>query len=99
MLSVLFSVEPVVEVTLPLVGDSVGARGIRVRFYSPGIEKEADNLVRITGILVGADIVVMVLFGTFLMGRSVVRLQRLASVSKIAAGDLRLRATSRRQTR
>lgn len=94
ILSLLFSVEPVVDVTLPLVGGAVGARGIRVRFFSPGIEKEADNLVRITGILVGADIVVMVLFGSFLMGRSVVRpLRRLASVSeKIAAGDLRLRA-------
>lgn len=94
LFSSLFSVEPAVEVTLPLTTGSERARGIRVRFFSPVIEKEAGNLVRITGILVVADIVVMVLFGTFLMDRSVVRpLRRLASVSeKIAAGDLRLRA-------
>jgi len=94
IISSLFSVNPAVEVALPLATGSERARGIRVRFFSPVIEKEAGNLVRITGILVVADIVVMVLFGTFLMDRSVVRpLRRLASVSeKIAAGDLRLRA-------
>lgn len=94
LFSSLFSAGPAVDVTLPLAAGSERARGIRVRFFSPAIEKEAGNLVRITGILVAADIVVMVLFGTFLMDRSVVRpLRRLASVSeKIAAGDLRLRA-------
>lgn len=90
----LFSTDPVVEVTLPFAGGSGGARGIRVRFFSAVLQKEAGNLIRITGILVGFDIVIMVLFGTFLMDRSVVRpLRRLASVSeKIAAGDYRLRA-------
>ena len=90
----LFSIDPVVEVTLPFAGNPGGALGIRVRFFSPALEKEAGNLIRITGILVGLDIVIMVLFGTFLMDRSVVRpLRRLASVSeKIAAGDYRLRA-------
>ena len=91
---VMLSVHPAVDVTLPLAGGPEGTRGIRVRFFSPGIEREARYLVRITGLLVGADIVVMVLFGAFLMDRSVARpLRRLASVSeRIAAGNYRLRA-------
>lgn len=90
----ILSVHPAVDVTLPLAAGTDRARGIRVRFYSPGVVKEARHLVRIAGLLVGADIIVMVLFGTFLMDRSVVRpLRRLASVAeKIAAGDYGLRA-------
>ncbi|UCD47055.1 MAG: HAMP domain-containing protein [Deltaproteobacteria bacterium] len=95
--SAFFTVHPAVDVTLPL--DEVGAggespRAIRVRFFSPGLEQEARNLVRIAAVLVGIDVVAFVLFGTLLMERSVVRpLRRLAAVSeKIASGDLGLRA-------
>ena len=65
-----------------------------MRYYSPGIEHEAGNLVRITVVLVAVDVVAFVLFGYLLMDRSVVRpVRRLAAVSeKIASGDLGLRA-------
>lgn len=88
------SLHPVVDVTLPLAGGKEGAEGIRVRFFSPGIEEEARHLVEVAGMLVGADVLVMVLFGAFLMDRSVARpIRRLASVSeKIAEGDYLLRA-------
>jgi signal transduction histidine kinase len=90
----ILSLHPVVDVTLPLAGGREGAKGIRVRFSSPGIEEEARHLVEVAGILVGADVLVMVLFGGFLMDRSVARpIRRLAAVSeKIAAGDSLLRA-------
>jgi signal transduction histidine kinase len=90
----ILSLHPVVDVTLPLAGGADGARGIRVRFFSPGIEEEARHLVEVAGILAGADVIVMVLFGAFLMDRSVARpLRRLAAVSeKIAAGDALLKA-------
>jgi two-component system NtrC family sensor kinase len=95
--STVFTVHPTVDVTLPLDEiDSAGKdpRGIRVRFFSPGIEPEARNLVRITVVIVIVDVVVFVLFGFLLMDRSVVRpIRRLAAVTeKIASGDLRLRA-------
>ncbi len=95
--SAVFTVHPTVDVTLPLDEiDSAGKdpRGIRVRFFSPGIEPEARNLVRITVVIVIVDVVVFVLFGFLLMDRSVVRpIRRLAAVTeKIASGDLRLRA-------
>lgn len=90
----ILSLHPAVDVTLPLAGGVGGAKGIRVRFFSPGIEMEARHLVEVAGVLVGADVLVMVLFGTFLMDRSVARpLRRLAAVSeKIAGGDALLRA-------
>ncbi len=90
----ILSLQPAVDVTLPLAGGPSGSRGIRVRYFSPGIEEEARHLVEVAGILVGVDVIVMVLFGAFLMDRSVVRpIRRLAAVSeKIAAGDNLLRA-------
>lgn len=90
----ILSLHPAIDVTLPLAGGAGGAKGIRVRFYSPGIEMEARHLAEVAGLLVGADVLVMVLFGTFLMDRSVARpIRRLAAVSeKIAAGDEVLRA-------
>ncbi len=103
----LFAVHPTLDVTLPpeqtgvavtgpddRPGKGNGRRAIRVRFFSPGIEQEARNLVRITAVLVSADVVAFVLFGFLLMDRSVVRpLRRLAAVSeRIASGDLSLRA-------
>ncbi|HEY7586539.1 MAG TPA: ATP-binding protein [Candidatus Deferrimicrobiaceae bacterium] len=90
----ILSLHPAVDVTLPLAGGKPGSRGIRVRYFSPGIEEEARHLVQVAGVLVGIDVIVMVLFGAFLMDRSVVRpIRRLAAVSeKIAAGDNLLRA-------
>ncbi len=95
--SAFYAVHPTVDVTLPL--DDVGAgergaRGIRVRFFSPGVEGEARHLVRIAFLLMGIDMLAFVLFGTLLMERSVVRpLRRLSEVSeRIASGDLGLRA-------
>jgi signal transduction histidine kinase len=89
-----FSVHPTVDVTLPLLGGSLGGRAIRVRFYSPGAEQETRNLLRVAGALMAADVAAFVLFGFLLMDRSVVRpLRRLAAVTeKIASGDLHLRA-------
>jgi signal transduction histidine kinase len=90
----ILSLHPAVDVTLPLAGGPGGSKGIRVRFFSPGIEKEVRHLAGIGGILVAVDVVVMVLFGAFLMDRSVARpIRRMAAVSeKIAAGDYLLRA-------
>ena len=94
----LLSIHPTVDVTLPLVvgeGEAGGSvRGLRVRFHSPGIEREADNLVRVATVLLGADVIALVVFGFFLMDRSVIRpVRRLAAVSeKIASGALDLRA-------
>jgi signal transduction histidine kinase len=90
----ILSLHPAVDVTLPLAGGPGGSKGIRVRFFSPGIEEEARHLAGVAGILVGVDVVVMVLFGAFLMDRSVARpIRRLAAVSeRIAAGDSLLRA-------
>jgi signal transduction histidine kinase len=103
--STFFSVHPTLDVTLPLdettiaendragfPGNSPTPRAIRVRLFSPGIEQEARNLVRITVGLVVVDVVAFVLFGFLLMDRSVVGpIRRLAAVSeKIASGDLRL---------
>ena len=90
----ILSLHPVVDVTLPIIGPGGGARGIRVRFFSPGVEKEARHLVGVAALLVGADVILIVLFGYFLMDRSVVRpIRQLAAVSeKIAAGDYLLRA-------
>jgi two-component system NtrC family sensor kinase len=89
-----FTVHPTVDVTLPLLEGTLGGRAIRVRFYSPGVEQEARNLLRVAGALMVADVAAFVLFGFLLMDRSVVRpLRRLAAVTeKIASGDLRLRA-------
>jgi signal transduction histidine kinase len=90
----ILSVHPLVDVTLPTSGTPGGAKGIRVRFFSPGIEEEARRLIGVATMLVVADVVLIVLFGYFLMDRSVVRpVRRLAAVSeKIAAGDYLLRA-------
>lgn len=97
----ILSLSPTVDVTLSMAdavaggGTAGGAgRGLRVRFHSPGVEREARTLLRVAGILLGADVVALVLFGFFLMERSVVGpLRRLAAVSeRIASGDLRLRA-------
>lgn len=100
-ISGILSIHPTVDVTLPLVvpgaapgtpGGSV--RSLRVRFHSPGVEREANNLVRVAGLLLGVDVIALVAFGFFLMERSVVGpVRRLAAVSeKIASGDLGLRA-------
>lgn len=101
------NIHSTVDVTLPVDAEAPtggrpaasgwngsAGRAIRVRVFSPGIEREAGNLVRIAGGLVAVDIAAFVLFGFLLVDRSVVRpLRRLAAVSeKIAAGDLRLRA-------
>lgn len=97
----IFSLSPTVDVTLPLAfpGGGPGSaaepgRALRVRFHSPGVEREARNLLRVAGVLLGADVVALVLFGFFLMERSVVGpVRRLAAVSeRIASGDLRLQA-------
>src|SRR5512146_394909 len=90
----ILSLHSAVDVTLPLSKGTNGAKGVRVTYFSPGIEKEARHLVEVAGILVGADIVVMVLFGAFLMDRTVARpIRRLAAVfEKIAGGDHLLRA-------
>ncbi len=90
----ILSLHPVVDVTLPIAGPGGGAKGIRVRFFSPGVEEEARHLVGVAALLVGADVILIVLFGYFLMDRSVVRpIRQLAAVSeKIAAGDYFLRA-------
>ncbi len=95
--SAVFTVHPTVDVALPLDEIDAGGkdpRGIRVRFFSPGIESEARNIVRITIVLVLVDVAAFVFFGFLLMDRSVVRpIRRLAAVTeKIASGDLRLRA-------
>lgn len=97
----ILSIHPTVDVTLPLVvpvsepGSPAGSvRSLRVRFHSPGIEQEANNLVRVAALLLGVDVIALVLVGFFLMERSVVGpVRRLAAVSeKIASGDLQLRA-------
>lgn len=97
----LLSIHSTVDVTLPLVVPAPGAgeaggsvRGLRVRFHSPGIEREADSLVRVAALLLGADVIALVAFGFFLMDRSVIGpVRRLAAVSeKIASGALDLRA-------
>ncbi len=95
--SAFFTVHPTVDVTLPLDGISEAGndpRGLRVRFFSPGIEPEARNLVRITVVLVIVDVIAFVYFGFLLMDRSVGRpIRRLAEVTeKISSGDLCLRA-------
>ncbi len=90
----ILSLHPVVDVTLPYSEPGGRIRGIRVRFFSPGIEEEAKRLVGVAASLVGVDVVLIVLFGYLLMDRSVVRpVRRLAAVSeKVAAGDYLLRA-------
>ncbi len=105
--SAFFTVHPTLDVSLPLEeagaaggnpagmpGNGQGLQGIRVRYHSPGIEREAGILVRTTGILLAFDVIAFVLFGYILMNRSVVGpLRRLAAVSeKIASGNLGLRA-------
>lgn len=90
----ILSLHPEADVVLPIDVSGTGAMGIRVRFHSPGLEAEAGRLVGVAVLLVGADVVLIVLFGYILMDRSVLRpIRRLAAVSeKIAAGDLLLRA-------
>lgn len=101
-ISALLAVHPTVDVTLPLLlpgaapGDPAGpVRSLRVRFHSPGIEREAGRLVRVAVLLLGADVIALVAFGFFLMDRSVVGpVRRLAAVSeRIASGELGLRAS------
>jgi len=95
-------VYPTVDVTLPLrlsaaalarAGDSP-PRGIRVRLHSPGIAGEVRTLANVTVGLAALDVAVLVLFGGFLLERTVVGpVRRLASVSeKIAGGEYGLRA-------
>ncbi len=90
----LLSFPPAIDVTLPLVTGPDRARAIRVRYSSPGTEREARRLVEVAGALVLADVAAFVLFGFFLMDRSVVRpIRRLAAVTdKIAGGEYHLRA-------
>lgn len=95
-------VYPTVDVTLPLrlsgaalakAGDSP-PRGIRVRLHSPGIAEEVRTLANVTLALAALDVAVLVLFGGFLLERTVVGpIRRLASVSeKVAGGEYGLRA-------
>ncbi len=98
----LLPIYPTVDVTLPFIppstpigragGDS--PQGIRIRFHSPGIAAEVRTLVNVTLLLAGIDVAVLVLFGGFLLNRSVIGpIRRLAATSeKIAAGDYALRA-------
>ncbi|GAB4365481.1 MAG: hypothetical protein Kow00128_08060 [Deltaproteobacteria bacterium] len=97
----ILSIHPTVDVTLPLLvpaalpESSGGAvRSLRVRFHSPGVERETAHLVRVTVMLLGADVVALALFGFFVMDRSVVGpVRRLAAVSeRIASGEPGLRA-------
>jgi signal transduction histidine kinase len=91
-----------VDVTLPFTpsaGSGMGeptvrAQGIRVRFHSPGLAAEVRTLVNVTLLLAGIDVAVLVLFGGFLLNRSVIApIRRLAATAeKIAAGDYALRA-------
>jgi len=95
-------VYPTVDVTLPLrLSDAALARagdapprGIRVRLHSPGIAGEVRTLVNVTLALAALDVAVLVLFGGFLLERTVVGpVRRLAAVSeKIAGGEYGLRA-------
>jgi two-component system, NtrC family, sensor kinase len=100
-ISGILSIHPTVDVTLPLIvpvsapGSPGGSiRSLRVRFHSPGVEREANNLVRVAALLLVVDVIALVVFGFFLMERTVVGpVRRLAAVSeKIASGDLDLRA-------
>jgi len=100
-ISRILSIHPTVDVTLPLVVPVPGqdppedaVRSLRVRFHSPGVEREAENLVRVTLLLLGVDVVALVAFGFFVMERSVVGpVRRLAAVSeRIASGEPGLRA-------
>ncbi|MBI5905568.1 MAG: HAMP domain-containing protein [Deltaproteobacteria bacterium] len=98
----LLSISPTVDVTLPFSlpepvpggapGDRV--RGMRVRFHSSGIAEEVRTLVNVTMVLAAIDVGVLVLFGGFLLDRSVIApVRRLAATSeKIAAGEYELRA-------
>ncbi|MEW6719081.1 MAG: ATP-binding protein [Thermodesulfobacteriota bacterium] len=97
----LLPIYPTMDVTLPIdpppapAGGGVAApRGIRVRFHSPGIAGEVRTLVNITVLLAGIDVAILVLFGGFLLNRSVVApIRRLAAATeRIAAGDYETRA-------
>ena len=95
-------VYPTVDVTLPFgplsppVASAAASvpRGIRVRFHSPGIAAEVRTLANVTLLLAAIDVAILVLFGGFLLERSVAApVRRLAATSeKIAAGDYALRA-------
>src|SRR5512134_4005381 len=98
----LLPVYPTVDVTLPLLlsdaalarAGNAPPRGIRVRIHSPGIAEEVRTLANVTLALAALDVAVLVLFGGFLLERTVVGpIRRLASVSeKIAGGEYGIRA-------
>jgi len=98
----LLPIYPTVDVTLPFApsGFAPGRfrdgtpQGIRVRFHSPGIAADVRTLVHITLLLAGIDVAVLVVFGGFLLNRTVIApIRRLAATSeKIAAGDYAFRA-------
>jgi signal transduction histidine kinase len=98
----LLPIYPTMDVTLPFTPSGSAPRrfrdgapeGIRVRFHSPGIAADVRTLVHVTLVLAGIDIAVLVLFGGFLLNRSVIApIRHLAATSeKIAAGDYALRA-------
>jgi signal transduction histidine kinase len=98
----LLPVHATVDVTLPVrlspfVAAKAGEgapRGIRVRIHSPGIAREVRTLVNVTLVLAALDVVMLVLFGGFLLDRTVLSpVRRLAAVSeKIASGDYARRA-------
>ncbi|MCL1926738.1 MAG: ATP-binding protein [Syntrophorhabdaceae bacterium] len=69
-------------------------RGIRVRFHSPEIAEEMRSFVNVTLAIAVIDVVVLVLFGGFLLHRTVIApIQRLAATSeRIAEGDYAIRA-------
>jgi len=101
-ISRILPIHPTVDVTLPLVLPVPGTdppertvRSLRVRFHSPGVEREAGSLVRVTVGLLGVDVLALVIFGFFVMERSVVGpVRRLAAVSeRIASGEPGLRAS------
>jgi len=70
-------------------------RGIRVRFHSPEIAEEVRTFVNVTLVLAAIDVIFLVLFGGFLLHRTVIApLRRFAATSeRIAAGDYAIRAT------
>ncbi|MBE0568975.1 MAG: HAMP domain-containing protein, partial [Deltaproteobacteria bacterium] len=98
----LLPIYPTVDVTLPFTppqnasGRDAGEapQGIRVRFHSPGIAAEVRTLVNVTLMLGAVDVAILVLFGGFLLDRSVISpIRKLAATSeRIAAGDYATRA-------
>ncbi|MCL2102677.1 MAG: ATP-binding protein [Syntrophorhabdaceae bacterium] len=98
----LLPIHSTVDVTLPFspppsasarAGEEA-PRGIRVRFHSPGIVDEVRTFVNVTLVIAAINIAVLVLFGGFMLHRTVIApIRRLAATSeRIAQGDYASRA-------